>query len=102
MNQLIEWSKGNPGAFNFLMTVFASPETNLSQAATIESKLKQCPSIRGTNLYVLYSDLCEMDVSKVVELCMKCPDDVLEKACNSQDCSGRELVKDYLNVSKNY
>lgn len=28
--------------------------------------------------------------------------DGLEKACNSQDCSGRELVKDYLSVSKNH
>ena len=94
MEQMIQWSKGNPGALNFLMTVYG-PSANLSQAATIDAKLRQCPSIRGTNLYVLYSDLCGQDIDKVVQLCMKCPDSILENACSRQDYSGRELVTEY-------
>lgn len=97
MNDIVKWAQGNPGALMFLMSVFASPDVNLGQAATIDKKLRQCPSLRGTNIYVLYSDLCNRDINKVVALCKKCPDEILEDACSRQDYSGVELVKEYLN-----
>ena len=96
MNELIEWSKGNPGALDFLMRIFMSPETNFGQAALIASKIKSYPTLRGTNLYVLYSDLCDRDIDKVIILFQKCPQNILEDACNRQDYSGRELVASYL------
>lgn len=96
MNELIKWSEGNPGALNFLMSVFTTPSANLEEAAIIEGKLRQCTSLRGSNLYVLYSDLCRKDIKNVVELCKKCPNEILEDACNRQDYSGIELVKEYL------
>ena len=95
MEELIKWSKGNPGALAFLMEVFLNPETDMVTAITINNKIKACPSLRGTNLYVLYSDLCGRDLKKVEFLCKNCPNDILEDACNRQDYSGRELVEEY-------
>jgi hypothetical protein len=100
MRKLIEWSEGNPGALQFLMTVFSNTKTTVTQVFAIETKLVQCSSIRGANLYVLYSDLCEKDINKVVELCMKCPNHVLEDACDRQDRSGRLIVNEYFDESQ--
>lgn len=94
MNQLIEWSKGNPGALMFLMGLMEMP--NLVFGIPIITKLERCKSIRGTNLYVLFSDLCNKDYELCAKLCNKCPDSILEDACSRQDYSGRELVKEYL------
>lgn len=96
MNELIEWSEGNPGALDFLFKVFMSPEANLGQAAFIASKLESYTTLRGTNIYILYSDLCDRDINKVVTLLKNCPQDILEDACNRQDYSGCKMVKEYL------
>lgn len=94
INQIIEWSKGNPGAVAFL-TLLVQPE-NTPKAIPIVIKLEEAKSIRGTNLYVLWSDLCERDISKVEMLCKNCPTSILEDACSRQDYSGRKLVAEYL------
>ena len=94
MNEIIQWSKGNPGALNFLMQII-SPE-NAINGISIIKKLEEAKSIRGTNIYVLWSDLCNRDISLVKILCEKCPTDILEDACNRQDYSGRKLVQEFL------
>ena len=94
MNQIIQWSQGNPGALMFLMELI-SP-SNTSNSLPIVMKLQDALSIRGTNLYVLYSDLCGKNMEMVKTLCMNCPQDVLEDACSRQDYSGRKLVQQYL------
>ena len=91
MNEIIEWSQGNPGALTFLIEMSESP-----LALPIALKLKRCQSIRGTNAYVLWSDLCNRNMGSVATLCSDCPDDILEDACSRQDYSGRELVKNYI------
>lgn len=96
MNELIEWSEGNPGALTFLAEVFLNPNSDFRRAAIISHKINACPTLRGTNLYVLYSDLCDRDLTKVTFLCENCPNDILEDACSRQDYSGRELIKDYV------
>ncbi|WP_418124276.1 hypothetical protein ACNFU2_06560 [Chryseobacterium sp. PTM-20240506] len=96
MNELIEWSGGNPGALDFLMTVFLNPETSPGTALTIAAYLKKYKTLRGTNIYVLYSDLCDRDLKKVIHLFKNCPQEVLEDACNRQDYSGRDLVSKYM------
>jgi hypothetical protein len=58
--------------------------------------LEQTKSIRGTNLYVLWSDLCDKDLNKVEILCKNCPNDILEDACSRQDYSGINLIKEYI------
>lgn len=93
MKQIIEWSCGNPVAMMFLLSVL-EPE-NMVMGITIFKKLEEAKSIRGTNLYVLWSDLCDKDISKVEILCKNCPTDILEDACSRQDYSGRELVESY-------
>lgn len=91
--QIIEWSQGNPGAMTFLMELI-KPE-NAIFGLQITLKLEEAKSIRGTNLYVLWSDLCNKDLVKVSLLCENCPIDILEDACNRQDYSGRKLVESY-------
>jgi hypothetical protein len=94
MNQIIGWSKGNTGAMVFLMQLI-DPE-NFKHALPILHKLEQCTSIRGTNLYVLYSDLCNKNLAVVEKLCKDCPSETLEDACSRQDYSGLALIAPYL------
>jgi len=91
---IIKWSEGNLGALTFLME-FMMPE-NFKKGIAIFSKLEPLISIRGINLYVLWSDLCDKDLEKVYKLCKNCPDDILVDACSRQDYSGRELISEYL------
>lgn len=96
MNQIIEWAAGNPGALNFLMTVFMSKNTSMIHASIINNALEKYTSLRGTNIYILYSDLCGKDMDKVIYLINNCPQEILEEACNRQDYSGREMVAKYM------
>ena len=95
MNELIEFGGGNPGAYRFLVEL--SAPINAPLKAGIIAKLNEARSIRGTNLYVLYSDLCDRSVVKVAKLAKDCPTPILEDACSRQDYSGRPLVEPYLN-----
>ncbi len=91
--KIVNWSKGNPGALSFLISV-----TNSSEIIQkiITKKLDQISSLRGTNIYVLWNDLCEKNMDKVKKLCENCPNDILMEACNRQDYSGVSLIKKYL------
>ena len=84
-------ANGNPGALHFLMQL---GRTDVP-VRTVEKIEKS--GIIGTDLYVLYSDLCDRDMYKVVKLVDDCPLDILKDACSRQDYSGRELVSKYLN-----
>ena len=90
---VIEWSQGNPGALVFLMRMFE--QGNEMIALRVISKLEKS-SIRGTDLYVLYSDLANKDLNTVVSLVEDVPMDILEDACSRQDYSGRKLIADYI------
>jgi hypothetical protein len=91
---IMKYAKGNPGAMMFLIELF-KPE-NMCNTIPIAIKLEEIPTLKGTNLYVLYSDLCNKDMGLVMKLCKNCPNDILENACSRQDYSGRELVAQYL------
>jgi hypothetical protein len=93
LDLLMKYAQGNPGALTFMMELVA-PE-NVINIIPIAIKLEEIPSLRGTNLYVLWSDLCNKDMNKVARLCKNCPNDILADACNRQDYSGRELIKPY-------
>ena len=81
------YAQGNLGAISFMSQVSDD---------LIIGKIDKCETLRGTNLWVLYSDLCDKDMKKVRLLCENCPDDILEDACGRQDYSGKELVSEYL------
>ena len=89
--ELAKWSEGNPGALSFLVQNVQHPEFY-----KVESTLKNGTSLRGTNIWVLWSDLCGKDIINVIKLCDNCPLPVLEDACSRQDYSGRALVAEYL------
>lgn len=95
IDYVYELSEGNPGALTFIMECL-KPE-NLTRAIPIFLRLEICPSIKGSNLYVLWNDLCDREIDKVTKLCSSmCPNDVLEDACSRQDRSGKSLVISYL------
>lgn len=93
MKELIELSAGNPGAVNALMNLKLS---GTAEARKILDIIESIPTLRGTNVYVLFSDLGGNDVNRVYRLCTECPADILEDACSRQDYSGRQLVEPYL------
>ncbi|MCC4228408.1 hypothetical protein [Zunongwangia profunda] len=93
MNELaIQWSQGNHGALAFLMELSRQDEET---AQVIGQCLMINYKIRGANLYVLWSDLCDRNIEKVKQLCENCPGDILTDACSRQDYSGKELINQY-------
>jgi len=85
IEKIIEWSQGNLGALNFLMSL--NDYESIPNRNMIFGKLERAESIRGTNLYVLWADLCDKDLDRVSVLCADCPIDILEDACSRQDYS---------------
>lgn len=94
IDKIIQYAEGNPGALRGLMDI--STQSNPNFAEAIMQKLDACPSIRGTNLYVLYNDLAHGVVEMMYKICNSCPARVLEDACGRQDYSGVELIAEYL------
>lgn len=94
-DQYISWAKGNPGAMQFLATMVHPSNAMIS--SPILQKIQSIGSLRGTNLYVLWSDIGNRDLKKVAEICRLVPDNVLADACSRQDYSGRDVVAPYLN-----
>jgi hypothetical protein len=92
-DKIITLSKGNSGALTFLLELY---KYNVFVFIEILQRIESIPSLVGTNLYVLWSDLCEQNMEQVIKLCANCPNDILADACSRQDYSGRELVKEYL------
>ena len=94
--ELVEWSDGNLGAAKFLVELMRPENQAVSQG--IIAILKLATTIRGTNLYILWSDLGNKDLTLVEEICKQTPIEELEDACNRQDRSGVEIVKKYINT----
>ena len=91
---ILSYAQGNPGALTFLMELLE--QKNMDSLLPIMFKLEDCKSIRGTNLYVLWNDLCDKDVKNTEKLCSTVPNKILEDACSRQDYSGKELIAKYL------
>lgn len=94
----MELSMGNPGAMNCVMGMI-SPE-HASEALTILPKVKEL-GIKGTNLYVLWSDISNKDYGLMAHICQSAPNELLVSASSKQDYSGRELLKEYIESFKN-
>jgi len=93
MRQVIAYAKGNPGALVCLTDYLNKPD---GRAIKFFSFLESNPSVRGTDIYILYSDLGGKDKKKVHEILTKVPHDIVVEAASKQDYSGRELIKPYL------
>ena len=92
INKVLNQANGNPGAMMFLM--------DLENSKTNESKLikkwVEHSELKGTDLYVLYNDLCNKNIQVTHDTILAVPDGVLIDACKRQDYSGRETIKPYL------
>jgi hypothetical protein len=88
MANIIELADRNFGALSFLSELENHPH--------ILDFINNSESLRGANIYVLWSDLCGRDVSAVENLIAKCPMSVIEEACSRHDFSGIALIKPYL------
>lgn len=93
MNKIIEFAGGNPGALNVLI---AAQQQGEAISKPIFEALDRIPTLRGTNIYILQSDLCGGNFETMAHLCKNVPDNILADASNRQDYSGRKLVKDYM------
>lgn len=89
--KLLHLACGNIGALNFLMAL-SGPDCPTGTLDKIELS-----GIIGTDLYVLWSDLCDRDMGNVIKLVDNCPLDTLKDACSRQDYSGKGLISEYLN-----
>lgn len=93
MQEVMELSMGNPGAMNCVMGMI-SPE-NAGLGIVILPKVKEL-GIKGTDLYILWSDISQKDYGLMAHLCKSAPSEALINASSKQDYSGRELLKDYI------
>ena len=91
---IFELSKGNPGALNCIMSLI-NDDVNLVYAMSIIRTVQKL-NIIGTDLYVLWSDLCNKDYELMSYLCKEVPGDILKNASSRQDYSGKGLVKQYV------
>ena len=94
LQYIVSLADGNPGAATFLVECLKTE--NFIKGISIFLKIESCPSLKGSNLYILWNDLADRDIDKVVRLCESCPNDLLEDACSRQDRSGKSLVSKYL------
>jgi hypothetical protein len=90
--ELAEYAKGNPGAVAVLRQLMDGTEKSKAILDTLEI----ATTIRGTNLWVLYSDLANKDMRVVFKICQCVPVTVLEDCCSRQDRSGYEIIDSYL------
>lgn len=97
---VVKMSDGNPGAMDVIMKL-------LTQANNIDSNdimgglgkilLLDTYGIYGTDIYVLYNDICDRNLSKMVAVIRATQmglfnSHILRDACSRQDSSGRKLI----------
>lgn len=93
LDALIVMSEGNPGAAVALSELLKNDdEGGLSLILWLDQW-----GIYGTDIYVLYSDICRKDVKKMAAVIRatryrKFDHKLLAEAAHRQDYSGRELV----------
>lgn len=90
VSKIARMSQGNPGAATVLMQA-AKTQYSEDVIARLDSA-----SIHGSAIWILYKDICDEDIDKLVNLIDKCPTPLLVEACSVEDGSGKTLVEQYL------
>lgn len=96
VERVVSLSKGNPGALNCLLSLI---DKSKSEGLSCDFSLRVFENlgISGTDIYVLWSDICDRDskdtlsVLRATELGVLSPD-VVRDAASRQDFSGRTLI----------
>lgn len=98
MDVVLKMSDSNPGAMNTLMQIIEYGRTESIQGGGLRYILLfDSLGIYGTDMYVLNSDICQGDISKMLAVLEAVQfglfsGDVLRDASHRQDYSGRDLV----------
>ncbi len=100
MVAVVKMSDSNPGAMKALMEIVTKakdidkddPMIGLSSVLMLDTL-----GIYGTDIYVLYSDICDRDLAKMLAIVRAVQlgffdGKLLQNACSRQDYSGREIV----------
>lgn len=91
---VIVLANGNKGAINFLMELVHGNHELGSIANVLKFAITR--QVIGTNLYVLWNDLCDRNMDIVFATVHDVSWDVLADACSRQDYSGRQLIAKYI------
>lgn len=94
----MKMSDGNPGAVMALMEMIQSKVDVDSFAGGFGAVLLlDSYGIYGTDIYVLFSDICNKDVANMIAVLRACQlgmfdVKILKDACSRQDYSGRDMI----------
>lgn len=99
MDVVVKMSEGNPGATAAIMEILTNGEKidPFSMGGLGSILFLDTLGIYGTDIYVLYSDICGRDISKTLAVLRATQfgffdGKLLKVACSFQDYSGREMV----------
>lgn len=100
MSAVIKMCEGNPGAITALMEILkcakqVDPDDFMGGLGKILAL--DTLEIYGTNIYVLWNDICDRNTSKMIAVLRAnqlgfISDQILKDACHRQDRSGREII----------
>ena len=98
-NVIMKMSNGNPGAMDAVMRLLKpnniDPDNVLGGLGMV--LLMDTYGIYGTDIYVLYNDICDRNLPKMVAVLRATQmgmfsSNILKDACSRQDYSGRAMV----------
>lgn len=100
MSAVIKMCEGNPGATTALMEIIkcskqVDPDDFMGGLGKILAL--DTLEIYGTNIYVLWNDICDRNTSKMIAVLRAnqlgfISDQILKDACHRQDRSGRKTI----------
>jgi hypothetical protein len=100
VSMVTKMSDGNPGAITAMMEIMkinktVDPDSFLGEIGSILSL--DSMGIYGTDIYVLWSDICERDTVSMISVLRACQmgfisEDVIKDASGRQDRSGVEMI----------
>ena len=91
LQQVMQIAKGNPGAANAAIELIKITDEVFKKLLAND--------IVGTELYVLYSDICGRNNTMFLTMLEQISIDVLKDASSRQDYSGREIpeIRNFVN-----
>lgn len=100
MDVIVKMSEGNPGAMTALMEILnkgaeIDPDDFMGGLGAVLSL--DSDGIYGTDIYVLWSDICDRNTAKMLSVLRACQlgffnRQTLIDACNRQDRSGKNMI----------
>lgn len=99
---IIELAQGNPGAVTCLISLFDNNQDLDTGASMFEREFILAylseNNIKGTNLYVLWSNISDKNLSLMYHIVKTAPAKDVVNASSQQDYSGRVTLKKYIDA----